>query len=97
MPNNVLYWCAIVCIDGVSYIGGAYCGTPGSPDVDGYCQQGYYCEYGSDTATPTTAPHKGVGDECPVGHHCPTGSPRPVPCPAGQFAFVTGKKHQADD
>ncbi|RUS80923.1 hypothetical protein EGW08_011304, partial [Elysia chlorotica] len=63
--------------------GGYYCGTPGSPDVDGPCTAGYYCESGVDTATPTDSNvHTGVGGECPVGSYCPRGSPLPITCPA---------------
>ena len=64
--------------------GGHFCGTPGSPDDDGECSVGYYCESGIDTATPSdSGVHKGTGGECPLGAYCPRGSPQPIPCAAG--------------
>ena len=72
--------------------GGHYCGTAGSPDPDGECLPGYYCEYGVDTSTPTDAGvHKGVGGECPTGHYCPRGTTVPIACEAGKYNFVTGQ------
>ena len=71
--------------------GGHYCGTPGSPDVDGECQAGHYCESGVDTATPTTSGvHTGTGGECPLGSFCPQGSTVPIVCNPGSYAGVTG-------
>ena len=69
--------------------GGHFCGTPGSSEPDGECQQGYYCEYGVDTATPVTS-HKGVGDPCTMGFYCPKGSTIPLSCPPGSYSFAIG-------
>ena len=62
------------------FIGGDFCGTPGSPNVDGECLAGHYCTSGVDTSTPTdSVSHKGTGAECPTGHYCPKGSTVPLP------------------
>lgn len=88
----------LVCVDSFAifslykfFSGGHFCGTPGSPDVDGECLAGHYCTSGVDTATPTdSVAHKGTGAECPTGHYCPKGSAVPLPCTAGTYALVTG-------
>ena len=73
------------------FIGGDFCGTPGSPNVDGECLAGHYCTSGVDTSTPTdSVSHKGTGAECPTGHYCPKGSTVPLPCEAGTYALTTG-------
>nr|CAJ20521.1 hypothetical protein TgIb.0470 [Toxoplasma gondii RH] len=50
-----------------------FCDQPGLTKPVGPCGEGYYCEAGSDRATPT-------GKECPAGKKCPGGSPAPSPC-----------------
>ena len=72
--------------------GGYYCATPGSPDEDGQCTAGHYCESGVDTATPTDGDgHKGVGGVCPPGNYCPRGTVTPLECEAGSYTSSPGK------
>ena len=62
---------------------GRYCAMAGASDVTGYCQDGYYCPQGSETASPSSF-------ICPTGYHCPTGSSAPLPCPSGSYTNTTG-------
>lgn len=61
--------------------GGYYCPLQAMTEVIFKCMQGYYCPSGSihnDTIS------------CTLGHYCESGSPRPIPCPAGQYQDETG-------
>jgi len=71
---------------------GSYCSTPGSPTPDGYCQAGYYCTLGVNTAAPIagTVGLTGTGDICSAGYYCPTNSSIETACPAGYYTNTTG-------
>lgn len=71
-------------------LGGQYCSTPGQTNVTGDCDPGYYCEFGSDTATPT-GNHTGHGGVCPEAHYCPQRSTLPTGCPSGTYNNRTGR------
>ena len=61
---------------------GYYCPIVGGNDTYDTCDQGYYCNEGSDTATPT---NNIDGNICPAGHYCPTGTGTPIKCPSGTY------------
>ncbi|EPR58001.1 GCC2 and GCC3 domain-containing protein [Toxoplasma gondii GT1] len=63
---------------------GSFCDQPGLTKPVGPCGEGYYCEAGSDRATPT-------GKECPAGKKCPGGSPAPSPCQPGTYQSQQGQ------
>nr|PIL98506.1 GCC2 and GCC3 domain-containing protein [Toxoplasma gondii COUG] len=63
---------------------GSFCDQPGLTKPVGPCGEGYYCEAGSDSATPT-------GKECPPGKKCPGGSPAPSPCQPGTYQSQQGQ------
>ncbi|KFH05729.1 GCC2 and GCC3 domain-containing protein [Toxoplasma gondii VAND] len=63
---------------------GSFCDQPGLTKPVGPCGEGYYCEAGSDSATPT-------GKECPAGKKCPGGSPAPSPCQPGTYQSQQGQ------
>ncbi|CEM37955.1 unnamed protein product [Vitrella brassicaformis CCMP3155] len=87
---------------------GKYCSAPRltSPGPD--CDAGYYCRWGSDTATPaptycpppTAAGAANVscipGRECPSGMYCPAGSAAPLPCPPGTTGSPEGSSVPGD-
>lgn len=58
-----------------------------SPTSTGDCQEGYYCELGAFTPTPTDG---FTGEECPEGHYCVRGTPAPESCPPGTFSNALG-------
>ena len=68
--------------------GGQYCGTTNLTAPSGPCDPGYFCESGSDSATPSNATG-GVAGPCPVGHYCESGTQTPTPCPLGTFSNQT--------
>ena len=83
---------------------GYYVAGNGATAVSGMCQEGYYCEEKSTTATPTTPCPGGtyrdlpggseIADcgECPAGFYCPEGSVSPVPCIKGAYC-IQGKEY----
>ncbi|CAH1789581.1 unnamed protein product, partial [Owenia fusiformis] len=86
-----------------SCLGGSYCETLRATAPKALCSAGYYCEYGTDRATPTNGNatlingtcqvpggETGVGGVCPEGSYCPIGTTTPLPCGAGTYSNVTG-------
>ena len=63
---------------------GMYCQTNGLSNPTGLCSAGYYCDGGSDTATPTGA----GGGYCTTGYYCPEGSTEMTPCTPGDYCGV---------
>lgn len=57
---------------------GFYCNISGLADVQGQCDQGYFCPPGQSVSRPNEYP-------CPVGHFCPKSSPVPQRCPNGTY------------
>ena len=51
---------------------------------DGYCDPGYYCPGGQDTASPGQL-------LCWKGHYCTSGSVLPVLCPNGTYQANEGR------
>jgi len=67
---------------------GKYCEDYNLTTHTGDCEQGYYCEGGSMTKTPTKAADKGY--RCTIGNYCLAGSSVGKKCPAGTFTNGTG-------
>ena len=68
--------------------GGFYCATPGSLNVTGPCESGYYCTSGVTTSTPNGLPEHGNGSVCMIGHYCPENTITPLPCPPGTYNLL---------
>ena len=57
---------------------GAYCSQTGLLVADGYCTQGYLCDEGSSSGTPSAS-------ECTPGGYCEPGFPTKRACPPGTY------------
>ncbi|CAG9331890.1 unnamed protein product [Blepharisma stoltei] len=64
---------------------GSYCSTPGLLVPDGSCTQGYSCDSGSSSSTPT-------GSDCTAGGYCEPGFPAKRNCPPGSYNPNEGAK-----
>jgi len=63
-----------------------YCEGNGLVEPTGPCNEGYYCEGGSYTKTPSEIYVNGsYNDICPEGYYCPRGSTTSIPCPMGTY------------
>ena len=69
--------------------GGFYCEVPGSSNVTGSCDPGYFCVSGVTTIKPTGGVHHGNGSICTAGHYCPGNTVLPMPCEAGTHNPLT--------
>jgi hypothetical protein len=82
---------------------GTYCEAEGLFKPTGLCEAGFFCNRGSNTATPGDGGQEvykgetcaGQSDEeengvCPVGHFCPEGSGSPEQCPPGTMSSARG-------
>ena len=67
---------------------GKYCSSPAATVETGDCDPGYYCLYGSDSATPGPS-SSGDAGVCPAGSFCPAATGNPEPCPVGTFSNTT--------
>jgi hypothetical protein len=77
---NTFNSCLYISCNLLNFFLGFFCATPGLANYTGPCANGSYCPTNSTISTPY---------DCPKGFHCPQGSPRPKPCPAGQFTNST--------
>lgn len=68
---------------------GKYCEDIALTAVSGDCYQGYYCNAGAKTKTPTDLTTMN-GDKCPAAAYCPAGTVTPTLCPIGTFTTGTG-------
>eukprot|EP01022_Parablepharisma_sp_SALTPOND_P023128 TRINITY_DN47_c0_g6_i1.p1 TRINITY_DN47_c0_g6~~TRINITY_DN47_c0_g6_i1.p1 ORF type:complete len:4331 (-),score=484.04 TRINITY_DN47_c0_g6_i1:2741-15733(-) len=63
---------------------GSYCGKTGLADVEGECDEGYYCDGGDTAPRPTSK-------RCAKGQKCPKGSVEAKDCPAGTYQDSEGQ------
>src|SRR5437870_2721688 len=66
---------------------GKYCFSSGLIQPTADCAQGYVCNGGAYSPTPTDA---STGNSCPSGYYCPLGTYAPIPCPLGSYSSTRG-------
>lgn len=71
--------------------GGMFCNSPGQSNVTGPCTEGFYCQFGVNTASPNNN-NTGFGGVCPSGTYCPTGTKEPIGCPAGTYNDIVQQR-----
>ncbi len=74
---------------------GSFCSVLNGTVVSGSCNAGYFCEEGSDTATPESG-FKGTAGPCPAGSYCLANSGSPTPCPSGTYSNTTHLTQASD-
>ncbi|XP_071958738.1 uncharacterized protein [Antedon mediterranea] len=62
---------------------GMYCDTPGLAYPKGLCEEGFYCQLGSNNSNPSTV--TSAGGPCPPGTYCMSGSSEPTDCLPGYY------------
>uniref|UniRef100_A0A0G4HJ42 Tyrosine-protein kinase ephrin type A/B receptor-like domain-containing protein n=1 Tax=Chromera velia CCMP2878 TaxID=1169474 RepID=A0A0G4HJ42_9ALVE len=82
---------------------GQYCTGTGRSDNGTACTAGYYCRFGSSSATPTNTSCSGTGynlclpgSRCPENTYCPAGSSVPTACPLGTTGAAAGSTASTD-
>lgn len=69
---------------------GSFCEGFGLTAPTGLCSPGYYCTFGSHTATPHA--NDTAGGVCPIAHFCPLGSVFPLQCEPGTYNPIIGQE-----